>query len=144
MTKYRIRLTEMRDIPYIEELHRQQNERDGTNYPLTQVFDEHGYQMTNVVLSVVIVDEADKVHQGVIFERGVEMMLSGCDAEATAQLEKQINGLWYLLRQKGYSNVHCLVPKDMVIPIEKPMKRVGFQRDDFKLAHFYKSLEAPK
>src|SRR5208283_2042597 len=64
MTKYRIRLTEMRDIPYIEELHRQQNERDGTNYPLTQVFDEHGYQMTNVVLSVVIVDEADKVHQG--------------------------------------------------------------------------------
>jgi hypothetical protein len=136
---YRIRLMEPRDIPEVERLHALQNERDGTNYPLTRVFDEYGRTMPNVALALTILDD-EEVRQGVVFERGCEMLLSGCDPKATAQLHKEIEAAFYLLRQKGYSVVHCFVPKQVVLPVEKPLKKVGFERDDFRLVHFLKDL----
>jgi len=140
---YRIRQMEPRDVPAVRQLHDEQNRRDGTSYPLTVVFDEFYRVMPNVALALVVLD-GDQVKQGVVFERTVEMMLSGCDPRATAQLHKDIEAAFYLLRKRGYNGVHCLVPKDVVIPVEKPLTKVGFERDDCKIAHFFKDLtEAP-
>ena len=136
---YRIRLMEPRDVPAVERLHAEQNARDHTDYPLTQVFDESFRVLPNVALALVVLD-GDEVKQGVVFERGCEMLLSGCDPKATAELRKQIGSAFFLLRQRGYSGVHCFVPKQVVLPIEKPLEKVGFVRDDFRLAHFLKDL----
>lgn len=136
---YRIRQMEPRDIPAVQILHDAQNKRHATNYPLTQVFDIYGRLMPNVALALVVLD-GEEVRQGVVFERCVEMMLAGCDPKATATLHKEIEGAFYLLRQKNYETVHCLVPKTVIIPVEKPLEKVGFERIDFRLGHFIKDL----
>lgn len=145
---YRIRLMEPRDVPAIQKLHDAQNKRDGTNYPLTKVFDESWRRRWHVPLGLTVLS-GEEVRQGAAFEcsagiqpsaPAVEMMLSGCDPKATAQLHKEIRSAFYLLRSMGFEVVHCFIPKDVVIPVEKPLKDVGFVRDDGKFAHFMKEL----
>jgi len=137
---YSIREARPQDVPAIEEHCRKQNERDKTSYGVPQIFDGYGRLMPNIALALVVCD-GEEVKQGVIYERTVEQLLYGCDPHATAQLHKEIEGVFYLLRRKGYTGAHCLVPKMVVIPVEKPLQKVGFQRDDFRLAHFYKALD---
>lgn len=141
---FRIRAAQPDDVSAIAEHHQIQNARDGTDYPMPVIFDVLGNLMPNIALAFVIMDESDKVIQGVVFERQCEMLLFGCDPHATAQLHKEIEGAFYLLRRKGYETVHCLVPKQVVIPVEKPLKKVGFERNDFRLAHFTKDLTMPE
>ena len=142
---YTVREARPSDVPQIEQRHREQNERDGTNYPLTPIFDECGRYMPNVELALVIVD-GDTVCQAAIFEKQVEMMLAGCDPKATAQLRREIDGAFYLLRKKGYTSTHTLIPKALLGekgnpgPIEKALVSVGFESIDDRLAHFYKDL----
>ena len=136
---YHIRQAEPRDVPAIAEQHRLQNERDGTKYPMPELFDGRGRLMPNIALALAICD-GEEVRQGVWFEKGLEMLLAGCDPKATAQLHKEIENVWYLLRKQGYTGVHCFVPKQVVLPVEKPLKKVGFERDDFRLAHLFKDL----
>ena len=136
---YSIRVMRPQDIPAIERKHIEQNEHDGTNYPLPQIFDESWRWMPNIALALTIFED-DEIKQGVVFERGCEMLLFGRDPKATATLHKQIESSFYLLQQKGYGVIHCFVPKVAVIPVEKPLKDVGFKRDDFRLAHFCKDL----
>lgn len=139
---YRIREMEVRDMEAIQKLHDEQNRRQGTNYPLTNPFDEAWRRRARIPLALTILD-GEEVKQGVTFEcTAVEMMLAGCDPRATAQLHKEIEAAFYLLRSMGFEVVHTFVPKDVVIPIEKPLEKVGFKRDDFKLAHFAKDLTA--
>jgi hypothetical protein len=135
---YHIRLMEPRDLPAVQRLHEEQNRRDGTNYPLTPVFDESYRLMPNVALALVICN-GEEVTQGVVFETSVEMMLSGCDPRATAELHNQIGACFCLLAEKGFTSAHCFVPKDVVIPVEKPLKRVGFVSTP-RLVHFIKDL----
>jgi hypothetical protein len=40
----------------------------------------------------------------------------------------------------GFEVVNTMVPKDVLIPIEKPLKDVGFYRLDGRLALFQKDL----
>lgn len=136
---YRIRQMEPRDIPAVAALHEAQNKRDGTNYPLPKVFDDFYRLMPNVALALTVLD-GEEVRQGIVLERACELLLFGCDPKATATLHKEIEGVWYLLRQKGYEAVNCFVPKRVVLPIEKPLKDVGFERNDFRLAMFQKDL----
>lgn len=137
---YQIRQAVPSDVPAIREHCRQQNERDGTNYPVPQIFDEYGRLMPMIALALVIVDESGAVQQGVVFEKHVEMELFGCDPKATATLRKEIEAAFYLLRQQGYQTAHTFIPKQVVIPIERPLRKVGFMRDDFRLAHFCRDL----
>lgn len=145
---YRIRSATPKDIPEIAARHREQNERDGTSYPMPEIYDMNGKHKPNVPLALVTVD-GEEVKQGVVFERApiisvdvsaVEMSLFGKDPKATAQLEREISNAFYLLRSMGYHVVHSFVPKQVVIPIEKPFRRAGFERDDFRLAHFLMDL----
>src|SRR5271166_5843556 len=117
---YRIRAATPDDVPQIAARHQAQNQRDGTNYPMPKIFDVLGRLMPNIALAFVVTDtskkEGEEVLQGVVFERQCEMLLFGCDPHATAQLHKEIEACFYLLRMKGYETVHCLVPKQVVIP----------------------------
>lgn len=151
---YRIRLTTPQDIEAIAKLHAAQNQRDGTDYPLTTVFNTDGKRV--VPLALTVVNGKEEIVQGIIVERTAELMLAGCDARATASLHKQIGGLFFLMAQKGYSGIHCLVPKkqswwrrllyrlasigEVRGAIERPLTDVGFERDDHLLAHFYRDL----
>ena len=137
---YSIREARPQDIPAIEEHCRKQNERDGTNYPVPRIFDESWRWMPNIALAMVIVDEKGEVQQAAIYERTVEQLLFGCEPKATAQLHKEIEGVFYLLRQRGYEGVHCFVPKQVELPVSKPLEKVGFKRDDWRLAHYFKDL----
>jgi hypothetical protein len=139
--RYRIRLMDPADVPVLKELHREQNERDGTNYPLTEVFDPDSHaQKPNIPLALVILS-GDEVRQGATFEaRTAEMMLVGCDAKATATLHRQIGSAFDILRGRGFVGVHCFVPKQVVDSAQKPLEDVGFKRDDEQLAHFYLDL----
>jgi hypothetical protein len=136
---YSIRVMRPQDIPEVERRHAEQNQRDGTSYPLPQIFDESWRWMPNIALALTVLD-GEEIKQGVVFERACEMLLFGCDPKATATLHKQIESAFYLLGQKGYGVVHCFVPKQVVVPVEKPLQKVGFVRDDFRLAHFCKDL----
>ena len=138
--KYTLRAAEPRDVPEIEERCREQNKRDGTSYPVPPIFDVLGMQLPHIAFAGVIEDEHGNVLQGVVMEVNPEMSLFGCAPEATATLRKEIEGVFYLLRKQGFSVVHTFIPKDVVIPIEKPLVKVGFVRDDFKFAHFMKDL----
>jgi hypothetical protein len=137
---YRLRIAEPRDVPEIEERCAEQNHRDGTSYPVPDIYDVLGNLKPMIALALVIEDEKGNVIQGVVFEKTTEMLLFGCSPHATAELKKQIDGCFYLLRKQGYSVSHTFVPKTVVIPIEKPLAKVGFERDDFKFAHFIKDL----
>jgi len=137
---YRIRIAHPGDVPAIAERYREQNERDGTNYPLPEIFTPAGKLAPMVALALVIEDEDGVVQQGIVFEKAVEMMMFGCDPKATAFYRREIAGSFYLLRQQGYEVVHCFVPKQVVLRAERPLERVGFARDDFRLAHFCKDL----
>src|SRR5579863_6852099 len=108
--KYRIRLMEPGDVPAVQKLHREQNERDGTNYPMAQIFDAEGRKNPNIPIALSITRD-DEVRQGATVERAAELMLFGCDPRATAELRKQIHGVFYLMAKKGYTGLHCMVPK---------------------------------
>lgn len=133
---------EPRDITAVQKLHDEQNRKHGTSYPLTMPFDESWRKRWQVPLALTILD-GDEVKQGVTFENtGVEMMLAGCNPRATAHLHQEIQAAFYLLRSMGYEVVHTFIPKDVVLPVERPLKDVGFVRDDGKFAHFIKDLTA--
>jgi hypothetical protein len=121
------------------ERHREQNERDGTNYPLPDLFDELGNLARGIALALVVVED-DKVLQGIYFEaKTVEMCFAGCDPRATAVARREIDATAYLLRQAGYELISCLVPKQVAQQIEKPLTKAGFERTD-KLEHFLKDI----
>jgi hypothetical protein len=139
---YSIRVMRPQDIPEVERHCRLQNERDGTSYGVPEIFDESWRISPNIPVSLVIVD-GDNVVQGVVVERTAELLLFGTEPRATAELHKHIEGLFYVLRQKGYSGLHCFVPKQVEIPIAKPLEKAGFVRDDFRLSHYFKNLQEP-
>ena len=152
---YRIRLMEPKDVPAIQKLHAEQNRRDGTNYPFNSPFDAEGKKGPNALICLSVL-RGDEVRQGDVVERAAELMLFGCDPRATATLHKQIHGVFFLLAQKGYTGLHCMVPKrtswwrrvlhrmladDIPAAVQRSLEDVGFERDDHRLAHFYIELK---
>jgi hypothetical protein len=153
--RYRIRWMTPADMPALSKLHAEQNKRDGTSYPMSQPFTDCGKTVTSVPIALTIT-RGDEIRQGVAVERGAELLLFGCDPRATAELHRQIHGVFYLLAQRGYSVVHCFVPKrrawwrrmlyriasigEVRGAISRSLEDVGFVRDDHRLAHFLKDL----
>lgn len=137
MKRGTLRLAKPSDWDAIVALHAEQNERDGTEYPLPTLFGDKG-----IVLALVV--ELDsKVIQALWFEaRTVELCFAGCDQRGTAIAEKDIEYFAYLLRQRGIAGINCKVPKQVSRAIGKPLRRGGFKRDDKTLDHFYRSTEA--
>lgn len=137
-----MRAAEPRDMPALYALLAEQNKRDGTSYPIPELFDAAGRQDRFVPLALVI-EHHGKVNGGIIFEhagRGVEMMLIGCGPRITAMAQAERKGIEYTLRNLGFSWIRCFITKSVVKYLKAPMKDAGFRRDDTRFASFFKEL----
>ena len=126
----------------VQRLHREQNERDGTSYPLPRIFDRNGLFAPSVPVALVGVPEGESEPvQAIWVERRAELMFAGCDPKATAFARRDIDGLGGVLAWLGYSGLHCEVPVERAKSIAKPLAAAGFRETDTKLAHFYREIE---
>ena len=135
------------DLPRVQQLAQEQNKRDGTSYPVPSVFDATGKQLANAPLALVTVDENDFVRQAHIFMRTVEMCSFGNDPHALSVSLEAINAVCFLLAEQGYMDLHVQVPlgkwrrfNRFGSVVAKALQRIGFARDDHRLAHFYREL----
>jgi hypothetical protein len=126
----------------IRQFHKEQNERDGTNYPLPVFFDRNGCLTQQVPVALVGVTEgSEDPVQAIWVERRAELMFAGCDPRATAFARRDIDGLVGVLSWLGYRGIHCDVPIGLRDQIGKPLDKAGFIQNDDRLAHFYRDLE---
>ena len=127
---------------HIRRFHREQNERDGTSYPLPVFFDKHGLLTQQVPVALVGVDEStEDPIQAIWVERRAELMFAGCDPKATAFARRDIDGLAAVLTWLGYHGIHCDVPIDLADAVGKPLAKAGFSQNDDRLTHFYRDLK---
>lgn len=145
---YRLLPAEPGDQPAIAELHRQQNERDGTDYELPSFFtaDWSGpgaprwRPNPNVPLALKLVREG-RICAAYCFERGLEFQSFGGGARETAIALREMPAALYLLERQGYEGFHARVPRAILDQWERSLgKRLNMQRDDDRLAHFYRRL----
>ena len=146
MMRSRMRQMTPADIERIAELAAEQNERDGTEYPLPQVFvpelSDASLCRQSVHVPLALVTEINgRVEQGHLFLRTLEMMSFGTNRRATAASIRDRAAVFYLLRQKGYQDLHIQVPKVKVANMEHSLaEAMGMARDDDRLVHFYREL----
>lgn len=133
----------------IEAWHQEQNERDGTNYPLIRLFNADGTLSKRV--PVALVGEKDGEPKQALYVERVdvyELQFSGCDPKATAFARRDIDVLSTVLQWQGIRKLNCFVPLPLVESISKPLSRAGFWRMDqprenhVPVVHFFKDLEA--
>lgn len=140
MSKTTLRLAEPRDIPILLHKLAEQNHRDGTRYPMPEIFDEDGYQADNVPLAYVV-ERGGEVFGGVVFEsKGVEMMLIGCSPRVTSVIVEEAPGVLFSLRAMGFRWIRSLVTKSVVQSLKPAMKQAGFRRDDTRFASFFREV----
>jgi hypothetical protein len=131
----------MNDMKDIAAWHKEQNERDGTNYPLVRLFNSDGTLSQRV--PVALVGEKDgEPKQALYVERVGELLFAGCDPEATAFARRDIDALAAVLYWQGYRALHCKVPRETAKSVSKPLIRAGFRCVDDEFSHFFKDLEA--
>jgi len=131
------------DVPAVEALLREQNERDQTSYGLPLVFDQEGKRVPNVALALVAVDsETGQVVQGYVFERTIEMMCFGTDPQVSVETMHEQDGIFYLLRSRGYRDLHIAVPKNRAQDVEHGLDRILGMIDTSEFTkHFYRLLD---
>lgn len=122
------------------DLHREQNERDGTHYPLPRMFGERGSFDPDIALALAV-DRGKELAQGIYFQSVAEMCFAGCDPRATAYARHEINAVRYTLRGMGFKGVRCLVPQIRAAQLEQPLLETGFRRTDPEFASFFFDLE---
>ena len=129
-------------IAHVIELHHEQNQRDGTSYPLPRFFDKNGLFGPAIAAALVGIPEGetDPV-QAIWVERRAELMFAGCDAKATAFARRDIDAMAGVLAWLGYQGLHCDVPLVRAAAIAKPLEKAGFVQTDNRLAHFYREVE---
>lgn len=131
-------------MPRLEAWAREQNRRDGTNYPLPKVFEQAAdgsvMQVGGVPLALALVRDG-RVVQGHVFERTVELTSYGTDPQATSDSMRQSDAVFWMLREMGYMDCHLLVPQTRVGQLEHEISALmGMKRIDERLAHFYRRL----
>ena len=133
-----VRLAKPADWPAIVAAHREQNERDSTNYPLPPLFAREGGFSPAIALALVVESEG-KVTQCVWFEQTtVETMVAGRDPENA--IGRDVDAIAYMLRQQGVTGIDCKVPVQVARPIGRRLKRSGFHSEDERFAHFFMDL----
>jgi hypothetical protein len=141
--KTRLREMSPADLPAVEALLREQNERDQTSYAVPVVFDQEGKRVPNVALALVAVDsETGQVVQGYVFERTIEMMCFGTDPQASIETMHEQAGIFYLLLARGYRDLHIAVPKNRAQDVEGGLDRILGMVDTSEFTkHFYRLLD---
>lgn len=140
MSKTILRPAEPKDMPALLHLLAEQNLRDGTRYPMPEIFDEDGRQAENIPLALVI-ERGGEVFGAVTFEsKGLEMMLVGCSPRVTLMTAKERSGVLYTLKAMGFTWIRALVTKKIVNELTPALKKAGFRRDDAKFASFFREI----
>lgn len=140
MSKTTLRLIEPRDIPVLLHKLAEQNLRDGTCYPMPEIFDDEGRQAENIPLAYVV-ERGKEVFGAIIFEaKGVEMMLVGCSPRVTLTVGESGPGILYTLRAMGFNWIRCMVTRKIVGAVKGAMKEAGFRRDDRRFASFFREI----
>jgi len=130
------------DVPAVLERLREQNERDSTSYQCPMVFDSMGARLPSIPLALVVIDEDDRVLQGIVFEKTVEMMSFGINARASIAAMHEQEAIFYLLKERGYKDLHILVPNERVSQMEHGLDRIlGMNRTTEVLTHFYRLID---
>ena len=130
-----IRLAKPSDWPLIQRFNRHQNELQGTNTALPQIFDAAGNFAPNIALAFIVERDGVAV-QSFYFELIPEVCFAGCDPQATAYARREIDRIAFGLRAMGFTGIRCSVPEHMNEHIASPLKHAGFEEDeDLSLIH---------
>jgi hypothetical protein len=129
------------DVPAVLEKLREQNERDGTSYAMPLVFDQDGKRLARIELALVAVDEeTGQVEQGHVWERTVEQTTYGISKEATVCSMHEQDAVLYLLRERGYTDMHIFVPQERVKQMQHGLEKI-YGMSATGLTHFYRMLD---
>lgn len=141
----RTKLREMipADLPALHEKLREQNLRDGTDFPFPEIFDNRGKRLARIPLALVAVDEiTGEVVQGHIWEQTLEQSCIGTDPEATVCSMHEQEAVYFLLRNRGFQDVHLFVPMIRAEEIEHGLDRIlRLKYTGNSLKHFYRRLD---
>lgn len=139
----RTQLREMRpnDVPAVLHRLREQNRRDKTSYTMPQVFDERGMRLPNIPLALVAEDvDTGLVVQGHVWIRTLEQMSFGTNPQATVCSMHEHPAVFHLLRERGYTDLHILVPEERAPDMVHGLKAI-LKMADTGLKHFYRLLD---
>lgn len=128
------------DMPLIRNWHREQNERDGTNYPLTELFKPNGTLAKNVPAALVGIQHGEPLGS-IYVELVPELMFAGCNPKLTAFSRREIDAMLTVLSWQGYRGLNCRVPQQVLSYVSKPLKRAGFESMEGKLVNFFRDFE---
>ena len=138
--KTRLREMTPDDVPDVIERLKEQNRRDGTSYSLPRIFDVLGKRLPSIPLALVAVNEKGDVVQGHVWERTLEQTCYGTDAEATVSSMHEQEGVLFLLRERGYRDVHILVPSERAPQMQHGLEKIcGMSATG--MTHFYRLLD---
>jgi hypothetical protein len=141
MRRITLRQATEQDWPAIQQLHREHQAAQGTNYELPNLF--------GPAIAIALVGVEDPGPHGtgggairncIYVETIAELRFVGCDPKATAFGRREIEGLSYVLKLQGFRWLECFVPRQLKKMIQKPLQRAGFACVDRELAHFAKDL----
>lgn len=141
-----IRNTEPRDLLSLWKIADAQNRRDGTSYPVPQIFEMNenrpgfGHLLSNVPLALTV--ERDNRVRGVtLFLRTIEIMSFTAGNSDMIFSAAHIPMAVDLLRRRGYQDGHTLVPSSRLsTPHVTLLESYGLIRLDPRLATFYKDF----
>lgn len=128
------------DMPAVEELCREQNERDGTSYGVPTLFDAYGQRLQRIPLALAAVTNGGEIRQAHAWEVTLEQMTFGIDREATVCSMHEQQYFTYLLRERGYRDMHTFVPSRRVKQMKHGLEKI-FGMTDTGLRHFYRLLD---
>ncbi len=134
MRRISLRQASPEDWPKIQQLHREHQTAQGTDYELPWLFGPA------IAVALVGVEETGTIRNCIYVEAVAELRFVGCDAKATAFGRREIEGLSYVLKLQGFRWLECFVPRSLKRMIGKPLQRAGFACVDRQLAHFTKDL----
>jgi hypothetical protein len=155
MRRITLRQATEQDWPAIQQLHREHQAAQGTNYELPNLF---GPAIAIALVGVEDPGPHPGQHPGthgaggaggtgggairncIYVETIAELRFVGCDPKATAFGRREIEGLSYVLKLQGFRWLECFVPRQLKKMIQKPLRRAGFACVDRELAHFAKDL----
>jgi hypothetical protein len=134
MKRITLRQAIQEDWPAIQQLHREHQAAQGSNYELPWLFGPA------IAVALVGVDKDGAIRNCIYVERIAELRFVGCDPKATAFGRREVAGLSYVLKLQGFRCLDCFVPRKLKAMIRKPLERAGFQCIDTELSLFTKDL----
>jgi hypothetical protein len=139
--KTRLRELHPSDVPVVNRLLQEQNERDSTSYSLPLLFDAYGRRLQGIPLALIAEDvETHEVHQAHVWEQTVEQTSYGINPRATVCSMKEFDAIAYVLRQRGFRDMHTLVPTERVGQMQHGLDRLC-RMSATGLTHFYRLLD---